>query len=161
MSCSTLAGFSSELSKVTGVTFKTPTPVAHCSSYILCVRLWFCWHRSELPFLCSHPPGLSPAGALRGDSHPGRGGEAHHPEGQEPAPAPVRPAGLRVRAAHPGREPPGDGPALQQLQRAVPEQLGTRGHMMPASSLCLFVLIHIVVLSARKYCRKYSQLYNV
>jgi len=69
------------------------------------------------------PPGLSPTGAFRGDSDPGGGGEAYHPEGEEPAPAPVRSAGLRVCPPHPGGQPPSHRPPLQQLQRAVPEQL--------------------------------------
>lgn len=68
--------------------------------------------------------GLSPAGAFGGDSDPSGGGETHHAEGQEPAAASVGPAGVRVRAAHPGGEPARDGAALQQLQRSVPEQLG-------------------------------------
>ncbi len=81
--------------------------------------------------VCLFPPGLSPAGALRGDPDPGRGGEAHHPEGQKPAPAPVWPARLRVRPPHPGGQPPSHSPPLQQLQCAVPEQLGRLGGACP------------------------------
>lgn len=87
----------------------------------------FCWHWRVLPFL----PGLSPAGALWGDSDPSGGGEAYHPESQEPAPAPVWPTRLRVCPPHPGGQPPSNSPPLQQLQRAVPEQLGELGNTSP------------------------------
>lgn len=70
------------------------------------------------------PSGLSPAGTLWGDSDPSRGGEAHHSEGQESAPASVWPAWLRVCPPHPGCQPQSHSSSLQQLQRAVPEQLG-------------------------------------
>lgn len=89
-------------------------------------RAWS--HGCPIPAVTSHclllPPGLPPALPHGGDPDPGGRGEAHHAESQKPAPAPVRAARLRVRAEHPGRHPPRARPALQQLQRAVPEQLG-------------------------------------
>lgn len=78
-----------------------------------------------LTLFCSLPPaGLSPAGALGGDSDPSRGGEANHPKGQEPATAPVWPARLWMCPPHPGGQPSSHRPSLQQLQRTVPEQFG-------------------------------------
>lgn len=74
--------------------------------------------------LCFILPGLSPASALWGNSDPSRWGEAYNPEGQESATAPVWPAGLWVRPAHPGGQPPSHCPPLQQLQCTVPEQFG-------------------------------------
>lgn len=77
------------------------------------------------------PPGLSPAGAHGGDLDSSRGGKANHPEGAKPAPAAVRPARLRVCPQHTRGHPPGPRPALQQLQRPVPEQLGKRTQAGP------------------------------
>lgn len=67
--------------------------------------------------------GLPPA-AARGQDPGARGGDqAHHPQGQEPPAAAVGAARLRVRPQHPGQRAAGARPALQQLQRAVPEHL--------------------------------------
>lgn len=83
-------------------------------------------HRHNRPLSFLVPPGLSAALPHRGDPDPGGRGETHHAEGQKPAPAPVGPAWLRVCPQHPGCDPPRARPALQQLQRPVPEQLGER-----------------------------------
>lgn len=80
--------------------------------------------------LCIYVPlfvistGLPTASSLWGNPHPSWRGATHHPEGPKPSPAAVGPARLRVRGACAGRRPPCDGAALQQHQRAVPEQLG-------------------------------------
>lgn len=66
------------------------------------------------------------------DPPPGRRGPAHHAEGPEPPAAAVGPAGLRVRGAGAGPGPPRHGAALQQHQRAVPEQLGTASAALAA-----------------------------
>lgn len=78
----------------------------------------------QLLCLCVVSTGLPSAPSLWGNSHPGRRSQTHHLEGPEPAPATVGPAGLRVRGARAGCQPPCHGAALQQHQRAVPEQLG-------------------------------------
>lgn len=85
-----------------------------------------CGHTTSAVTSCSllSPPGLSPALPHRGDPDPSGRGKTHHAEGKKPAPAPVRPARVRVCPQHPGRDPPRACPALQQLQRPVPEQLG-------------------------------------
>lgn len=68
--------------------------------------------------------GLPSAPSLGGNSHSGRRGPTHHPEGPKPSPAAVRPAWLRVCGACAGCQPPCHSAALQQHQRAMPEQLG-------------------------------------
>lgn len=78
--------------------------------------------------------GLPSAPSLWGNPHPGRWGPTHHPEGPKPSPAAVGPAGLRVRGACAGCQPPCHGAALQQHQRAVPEQLGMTSNT-PSGSL--------------------------
>lgn len=100
-------------------------------------QLWFfCFVATDLcsPSHTFFPSGLSPAGTLWGDSDPSRGGEAHHPEGQESAPASVWPARLWVCPPHPGCQPQSHSSSLQQLQRAVPEQLGRSGDTWPHSA---------------------------
>ena len=67
--------------------------------------------------------GLPPAAACGQDPGARGGDQAHHPQGQEPPPATVGAARLRVRPQHPGQRAEGARPALQQLQRAVPEHL--------------------------------------
>lgn len=86
-----------------------------------------CWHWRVLTVLHLCFPGLSPAGALWGDFDPSRGGEAHYPESQESATAPVWAAGLRVCPPYSRCQPQSHCPALQQLQCSVPEQLGGFG----------------------------------
>lgn len=78
---------------------------------------------------------MSSAAASR--THPGTGkrGETHHPTGQEPAPATIGPARVRVRAHHTGRRAESPRPPLQQLQRAVPEYIG----MCVCGNECVFV----------------------
>lgn len=68
--------------------------------------------------------GLPPDPALHPDLHPRGCSEAHHPDSQEPAPAAVRPAQLRVHLPHPWQHHPSHRPALQQHQHPVPEHLG-------------------------------------
>lgn len=75
------------------------------------------------PEPCSLSPGLPPAAASGQDPGARGGDQAHHAEGQEPAAAAVRAARVRVRPQHPGQRAEGARPALQQLQRAVPEHL--------------------------------------
>lgn len=67
--------------------------------------------------------GLPPAAACGQDPGARGGDQAHHPQGQEPPAATVGAAWLRVRPQHPGQRAEGARPALQQLQRAVPEHL--------------------------------------
>lgn len=66
--------------------------------------------------------GLSSDSAVHSDLHPRRGPEAHHAVSPKPSAASVRPAELRVRLPHPGRDAERDGAALQQLQHPVPEK---------------------------------------
>lgn len=75
------------------------------------------------PEPCSLSPGLPPAAASGQDPGAGGGDQAHHSEGQEPAAAAVGAARVRVCSQHPGQRAEGAGPALQQLQRAMPEHL--------------------------------------
>lgn len=88
--------------------------------------------------------GLPSDPAFHPDLHPRGCGETHHPDGQEPAPAAVRPAQLRVHLPHPRQHHPRHRPALQQHQHPVPEHLGEcdgscprRGPWLWAAPSCL------------------------
>lgn len=74
--------------------------------------------------VCVISTGLPSAPSLRWNPHSSRRGPTHYPEGPKPSAATVGPAGLRVRGECTGCQPPRDSAALQQHQRAVPEQLG-------------------------------------
>ncbi|KAL0196058.1 hypothetical protein M9458_009630, partial [Cirrhinus mrigala] len=63
--------------------------------------------------------------AASSGSYPGsrERSETHHPSGQEPTPATVRPTWVRVCAHHTGCGAESSRPSLQQLQCAVPEHI--------------------------------------
>lgn len=90
----------------------------------LCLQgLLHLWLPAPQPEPYSLSPGLPPAAASGQDPGACGGDQAHHSEGQEPAPATVRAAWVRMHSQHPGQRAEGARPTLQQLQRAVPEHL--------------------------------------
>lgn len=77
----------------------------------------------DLAVCCSHA-GMSSAASSGSYPSSGERGETHHPSGQEPPPATVGPAGVRVCAHNTRCGAESSRPPLQQLQCTVPEHIG-------------------------------------
>lgn len=97
-------------------------------NFLACVNGFLCFiflilTIFDLAVWSSHA-GMSSAASSGSYPSSGERGKTHHPSGQEPPPATVGPAGVRVCAHHTGCGAESSRPPLQQLERTVPEHIG-------------------------------------